>query len=67
MADVHYRAAHHYAPQRAAFTDFTEFWEFVAGPLHAGSFGPNRLDATFGLAGVAVTGSASATGIGPPR
>src|SRR5262249_23180489 len=23
-------------------------WEFVAGPLHAGTFGPNKLDNTFG-------------------
>ncbi|WP_435018219.1 alkaline phosphatase D family protein [Tundrisphaera sp. TA3] len=47
-ADVHYAAAHHYAPERAKFTDFAPFWEFVAGPLHAGNFGPNQLDATFG-------------------
>ena len=47
-ADVHYCAAHHYSPARAAFKDFTPFWEFVAGPLHAGAFGPAKLDATFG-------------------
>lgn len=47
-ADVHYAAAHHYDPSRARFTDFTPFWEFVAGPLHAGTFGPNPMDATFG-------------------
>jgi alkaline phosphatase D len=47
-ADVHYAAAHHYAPERAAFTQFDPFWEFVAGPMHAGTFGPNALDATFG-------------------
>lgn len=47
-ADVHYAAAHHYAPERAAFTDFDPFWEFVACPLHAGTFGPNELDGTFG-------------------
>ena len=47
-ADVHYCAAHHYDPSRARFTDFTPFWEFVAGPLNAGTFGPNKLDATFG-------------------
>ena len=46
--DVHYAAAHHYDPARAAFHDFTPFWEFVAGPAHAGTFGPNPLDATFG-------------------
>lgn len=47
-ADVHYTAAHHYAPERASFKQFTPFWEFVSGPLHAGTFGPNTLDATFG-------------------
>lgn len=47
-ADVHYTAAHHYSPARAAFTDFDEFWEFVSGPLNAGAFGPNDLDPTFG-------------------
>ena len=46
--DVHYCAAHHYDPARARFTEFDPFWEFVAGPLHAGTFGPNELDATFG-------------------
>jgi alkaline phosphatase D len=47
-ADVHYCAAHHYSPARAKFTEFDPFWEFVAGPMHAGTFGPNELDATFG-------------------
>lgn len=47
-ADVHYTAAHHYDPSRAAFTEFDPFWEFVSGPLHAGAFGPSPLDATFG-------------------
>ena len=46
--DVHYCAAHHYSPERAAFTDFRPFWEFVAGPINAGTFGPNEMDATFG-------------------
>jgi alkaline phosphatase D len=46
--DVHYCAAHHYDPSRAQFTEFSPFWEFVAGPLNAGTFGPNTLDATFG-------------------
>jgi alkaline phosphatase D len=46
--DVHYCAAHHYHPTRAKFTEFNPFWEFVAGPLHAGTFGPNTLDMTFG-------------------
>ncbi|MEU6426673.1 alkaline phosphatase D family protein [Microbispora sp. NPDC046973] len=47
-ADVHYTAAHHYDPARAAFKDFDPFWEFVSGPLNAGAFGPNVLDGTFG-------------------
>ncbi|WLS48125.1 alkaline phosphatase D family protein [Micromonospora profundi] len=47
-ADVHYTAAHHYDPSRAAVGDFTPFWEFVSGPAHAGAFGPNALDGTFG-------------------
>jgi alkaline phosphatase D len=47
-ADVHYAAAHYYDPEKAQFTDFDGFWEFVAGPLNAGTFGPNALDNTFG-------------------
>ena len=47
-ADVHYTAAHHYDPARAAVGDFTPFWEFVSGPANAGAFGPNTLDPTFG-------------------
>ena len=42
--DVHYCAAHHYDPSRAQFTDFHPFWEFVAGPLHAGTFGPSSAE-----------------------
>ena len=48
-ADVHYTAAHHYSPERAAFKEFEPFWEFVSGPLNAGAFGPNDADKTFGL------------------
>jgi len=47
-ADVHYAAAHYYDPAKAKFTDFAPFWEFVAGPAHAGTFGPGKLDPTFG-------------------
>jgi alkaline phosphatase D len=47
-ADVHYTAAHYYNPNQAGFQDFTPFWEFVSGPMHAGTFGPNGLDMTFG-------------------
>ncbi|NVB83083.1 MAG: alkaline phosphatase [Kofleriaceae bacterium] len=47
-ADVHYAAAHHYDPARGTGGTFAPFWEFVAGPIHAGTFGPNPLDPTFG-------------------
>jgi len=47
-ADVHYTAAHYYDPSKAVFQDFEPFWEFVSGPIHAGTFGPNVLDNTFG-------------------
>jgi alkaline phosphatase D len=48
-ADVHYTAAHYFDPAKAKFSDFSPFWEFVSGPLNAGSFGPNKTDATFGM------------------
>jgi len=47
-ADVHYASATHYDPARARFTNFTPFWEFVAGPLNAGTYGPGEIDPTFG-------------------
>lgn len=47
-ADVHYCAAHYYDPSQSQFTDFAPFWEFVAGPLNAGTFGPGEMDNTFG-------------------
>ncbi|WP_119390393.1 alkaline phosphatase D family protein [Taklimakanibacter lacteus] len=47
-ADVHYTAAHYYTPDKAQFQDFAPFWEFVSGPIHAGTFGPGDLDMTFG-------------------
>ena len=47
-ADVHYAAAHHFDPARANGATFRPFWEFIAGPIHAGTFGPNTLDPTFG-------------------
>ena len=49
-ADVHYSAAIHYAPERATFEGFDPFWEFVSGPLHAGTWAPAPLDNTFGPA-----------------
>ena len=47
-ADMHYTAAHYYDPNRAVFQDFEPFWEFVSGPIHAGTWGPGELDNTFG-------------------
>jgi alkaline phosphatase D len=47
-ADTHYTAAHRYEPSAAQFADFKPFWEFVSGPLNAGTFGPSPLDNTFG-------------------
>lgn len=47
-ADVHYAAAHYYDPAKAQFTNFKPFWEFVAGPLNSGTYGPQQLDNTFG-------------------
>ena len=46
--DVHYAASHYYDPSRAVFQEFDPFWEFVSGPIHAGTFGPGKLDNTFG-------------------
>ena len=47
---MHYTAANHYSPERASFTDFDPFWEFVSGPLHCSPFTarPDELDRTFG-------------------
>jgi alkaline phosphatase D len=47
-ADVHYTTALFYDPDKAVFQDFNPFWEFVSGPLNAGTFGPNAIDPTFG-------------------
>ncbi|WP_285665249.1 alkaline phosphatase D family protein [Actinorhabdospora filicis] len=47
-ADVHYTSAQHYDPSRAAYQEFTPFWEFIAGPMNAGSYGPVKFDPTFG-------------------
>jgi alkaline phosphatase D len=47
-ADVHYAAAHFYNPDKAQFQEFDPFWEFVAGPLHAGTGSQGLLDNTFG-------------------
>ncbi len=47
-ADMHYTAAHYYDPNLAVFQDFDPFYEFVSGPLHAGTWHPAPLDNTFG-------------------
>lgn len=47
-ADVHYCAAHYYDPAKAQFKEFSPFYEFVAGPLNSGTFGPGEMDNTFG-------------------
>jgi alkaline phosphatase D len=47
-ADVHYCAAHWFNPEAASTKDFDPFWEFVAGPAHAGTFAPGPIDGTFG-------------------
>ena len=47
-ADVHYASSNYYDPSKAVFQDFEPFWEFISGPLHAGTFGPGVLDNTFG-------------------
>jgi alkaline phosphatase D len=47
-ADVHYTAAHYFDPNKAVFQDFDPFWEFVSGPIHAGTGFQNEIDLTFG-------------------
>ena len=47
-ADVHFTAAYHYDPNKAAFQDFEPFWEFVSGPLNAGTGRTGPIDGTFG-------------------
>jgi alkaline phosphatase D len=47
-ADMHYTAANYYDPNRAVFQDFEPFWEFISGPIHAGTWAPGTLDNTFG-------------------
>jgi alkaline phosphatase D len=65
-ADVHYTAAHYYDPDKAAFQDFDPFWEFVSGPIHAGTFGPNALDGTFGPQLVYVNAPSKDQGVNLP-
>jgi alkaline phosphatase D len=61
-ADMHYTAAHYYDPNRAVFQDFEPFWEFVSGPLHAGTWAPGELDNTFGPAALFQKGCSAEQG-----
>jgi alkaline phosphatase D len=61
-ADMHYTAAHHYDPSRAVFGEFEPFWEFVSGPLHAGTWAPGELDNTFGPAAMFQKGCSAEQG-----
>jgi alkaline phosphatase D len=61
-ADMHYTAAHYYDPNRAVFQDFDPFWEFISGPLHAGTWGPGDLDNTFGPRVIYQKGASSEQG-----
>ncbi len=65
-ADVHYSAAHFYDPKVAMFKDFNGFWEFVGGPLHAGTFATNGTDPTFGITPVFNSTSAATKPNRPP-
>ena len=65
-ADVHYSAAHYYDPKSAVFKDFNGFWEFVGGPLHAGTFATNGTDPTFGITPVFNSTSAATKPNRPP-
>jgi len=65
-ADVHYSAAHFYDPKVAVFKDFNAFWEFVGGPLHAGTFATNGTDPTFGITPVFNSTSAATKPNRPP-
>jgi alkaline phosphatase D len=64
-ADTHYTGAHYYDPGKAQFTDFDPFWEFMSGPLNAGTFGPNLRDNTFGIDVVFQKGAADKPNLPP--
>jgi len=68
-ADVHYTAAHHYSPERAAYDDFDPFWEFVSGPAAAGTFATKdaQLDGTFGPSVVYSKGNVTTAWAQSPR
>src|SRR5262245_24255145 len=58
-ADMHYTAAQYYDPNAAVFQDFEPFWEFISGPIHAGTWRPQALDNTFGPRAVFQKGCSS--------
>lgn len=47
-ADVHHCSSIYHDPSKAKFQEFEPFWEFISGPLHAGTFSQPPLDDTFG-------------------
>ena len=61
-ADMHYTAAHFYDPNQAVFQDFEPFWEFVSGPIHAGTWSPSPLDNTFGPSAIYEKGCSAEQG-----
>ncbi|MBI3210440.1 MAG: alkaline phosphatase D family protein [Candidatus Solibacter usitatus] len=66
-ADVHYTAAHYFDPAKARYTDFLPFWEFVSGPLNAGTSPAGVLDDTFGPTVIFEKSSPRGRfGLGPP-
>lgn len=46
--DVHHCSSIYHDPGKAVFQEFDPFWEFISGPLHAGTFSPPPADNTFG-------------------
>ena len=46
--DVHHCSSIYHDPNKAVFSEFNPFWEFISGPLHAGTFSQPSLDNTFG-------------------
>jgi len=64
-ADMHYTAANYYDPNRAVFQDFEPFWEFISGPLHAGTWPPQQLDNTFGPRAVYQNGCSNVENLAP--
>lgn len=47
-ADLHFATSTRFHPDNARFKDFLPFWEFMAGPLNAGTGVRHELDDTFG-------------------